>query len=89
MIECVAADSADVENVACPELRLPVPSVAAPSLNVTVPVATEGVTVAVKVTDWLSVDGFSEEVNEVELAACVTIWETTADVLVAVVASPA
>jgi len=51
---CVATDNEDVVYVAIPlPLRVPVPSVAAPSLNVTVPVGVppELVTVAVKVTD--------------------------------------
>src|ERR1035438_3223581 len=43
----------------------PVPSVATPSLNVTVPVAVEGETVAVNVTDWFRMDGFSDEVRDV------------------------
>jgi hypothetical protein len=38
-------------NVAFPALIEPVPIVVLPSLNVTVPVANEGVTVAVYVTD--------------------------------------
>jgi hypothetical protein len=40
-----------------------VPSVVLPSLNVTVPVAVEGVTVAVKVTEEPYNDGFAEEVS--------------------------
>ena len=39
-----------------------------PSLNATVPVAAEGVTVAVNVTVLLYVDGFSDDTTAVELA---------------------
>jgi hypothetical protein len=38
-----------VDNVAVPELSVPVPSEVVPSRNVTVPVAAEGATVAVSV----------------------------------------
>ena len=51
MIECEPTASEDVENVAVPLDNVPVPSVVDPSLKVTVPVADEGDTVAVKVTD--------------------------------------
>ena len=51
----VPTDSDEVENVALPALKLAVPSVAAPSRNVTVPVGVPvagamALTVAVKVT---------------------------------------
>lgn len=48
-----------------PLLRVPVPSVVVPSLNVTVPLAAEGDTVAVNVTDELYVDGFAEDASVV------------------------
>src|SRR5271170_6772075 len=40
-----------------------VPRVVLPSLNFTVPVAANGVTLAVKVSGILTVDGFAEDVN--------------------------
>jgi len=40
-----------VANVALPLVIVPVPSVVLPSLNVTVPVAPDGLTLAVNVTD--------------------------------------
>jgi hypothetical protein len=50
-MECVPTLSVEVVNVACPDpLSVPLPSVVAPSLNVTVPVGFDPVTVAVKVT---------------------------------------
>jgi hypothetical protein len=51
VIECAPAVSVDVVNVAFPLLRVPVPKVVVPSLNVTVPVAADGETVAVNFTD--------------------------------------
>ena len=68
------ADNAVVAKVACPEpFNIPDPKVIAPSLNVTVPVGmpdpADGVTVAVNVTVWPQIEGFSEEVSVVEVAA--------------------
>ena len=62
--------SEEVLYVACPEpFRVPVPSVVAPSLNVTVPVGVPvpelGATVAVNITDCPTVDGFAEEIRVV------------------------
>jgi hypothetical protein len=50
-MECDPPVRVVVVNVAFPALIVPVPSVVLPSLNVTVPVAVEGVTVAVNFTD--------------------------------------
>ncbi len=44
-----------------PLVSAPVPRVVAPSLNVTVPVAVDGVTVALKVTELPYVDGFADD----------------------------
>ena len=70
MIEWEPKARADVENVATPPLSVPVPSVVAPSRNVTMPVGVPPVpvTVAVKVTDWLTVEGLTDEVSAVVLA---------------------
>jgi hypothetical protein len=51
MFECVPTARADVVYVAVPPESVPVPSVVAPSLNVIVPVAAVGITLAVKLTD--------------------------------------
>jgi len=56
--------------VAVPLLIVPVPRVALPSLNVTVPVAFAGVTAAVNVTELPYVDGFNEEVSVTEEEVC-------------------
>jgi hypothetical protein len=76
---CEPSASDDVVNVAMPEpFSVPVPSVAAPSLNVTVSPLPEVIgvppllTVAVKVTDWPYADGFAEDVR----AAVVVPWIT-------------
>jgi len=50
-----------------------------PSLKFTVPVAPLG-TVAVKVTDWLKLDGLGEELRLVVEDAWFTVWETADDV---------
>ena len=80
-----------IEKVATPEpLMEAVPSVVAPSLNVTRPVAVFapaifGVTVAVKVTDCPATEGFAEEVNDVLVVAAdeLTVCATAVEVLVA------
>jgi hypothetical protein len=82
-MECVPTDRVEVPNVALPLLSVPVPSVVEPFLKVTVPVGVPPleVTVAVKVTDWPEVDGFREEVTEVEEVACLTVCVSTGEVL--------
>jgi len=42
--------------------------------NWTVPLAVEGETVTVKETDWLNLEGFSEEASAAELLALFTTW---------------
>ena len=63
MIEWEATVNVEMLYVALPLLSVPVPSVVLPSLKVTVPVAVEGVTVAVNVTEVPYVDGFADEVT--------------------------
>ena len=70
--------SAEVENVATPPLREPLPTGLPPSRNVTVPVGVPdpGATaeaVAVKVTDWPNTDGFAEDVTVVVVSALLTV----------------
>jgi len=69
-MEWLPSDRLEVENVALPLTRVPGPSVLEPSLNVTVPVAVPTVdeTVAVKVTADPKIEGFFEEVTEVDVA---------------------
>lgn len=55
----------EVANVAVPALKVPVPIVAVPSLKITLPPGVPLVllTVAVNVTDWLMVEGLTEEMT--------------------------
>ena len=73
-------ESVEVLNVATPEpFSVPVPSVVAPSLKVTVPVGVpveEGelsVTVAVNVTEAPEQDGLAEEATAVDVLALFTV----------------
>jgi hypothetical protein len=76
VIECEATDSEEVANVAFPLEIVPVPSVVVPSLNVTVPVAADGVTVAVNVTAAPKVVGLLEEDSATEVL--VLAWAVAA-----------
>jgi hypothetical protein len=58
-----------------------VPRVVLPFLNVTVPVAADGVTVAVKVTEEPYVDGFAEEASVTEVVTGLTVCVSAEDVL--------
>ncbi len=91
-MEWVPADRAEVVKVATPPLRVPVPSVVAPSKKVTVPVAgpepDPGVTVAVKVTDWPVLEGFWLEVSAVVVERRFTVWLSAVEVLGLKLASP-
>jgi hypothetical protein len=81
VIECAPPVSVEALNVAFPLLIVPVPSVVVPSLNVTVPVAADGTTVAVNVTDEPYVDGFAEEANVTVEFALFTVWVNVEDAL--------
>ena len=59
-----------------------------PSLNVTVPVAVDGVTVAVKVTEAPYVDGLGLDVTTVAVAAFDTFCVMSADIDAAKFALP-
>lgn len=59
--------------VAIPPARVDVPRAVEPLVKVTVPVVLLG-SVAVNVTDWLKVDGFTEEVRASVGDAFVTVW---------------
>jgi hypothetical protein len=73
VIECDPAVRVDVLRVAFPLLRLPLPKVVLPSLNVTVPVHVEGVTVAVSLTDEPYIEGFAEDDKPVVEFALFTV----------------
>ena len=95
VIECRPCVRAVVANVAFPVASsAPVPSVVAPSRNVTVPVGTvvpeAGVTVAVKVTDCPTVDGLADDVTAVvvDTSAAFTTCDNADDVLAAKLVLP-
>jgi hypothetical protein len=60
-------------NVATPPDNVPVPRTVVSSLKVTVPVAIDGVTVAVKVTESPKFDGLSDDVTPVAVDAWLTV----------------
>jgi len=67
---------------------VPVPRVVLPSVNVTVPVAVVGVTVAVSVTDAPYIDGFADVANVTVVFVLFTVWISAEDVLLLSFASP-
>src|ERR1035438_1672090 len=70
----------EVLKVAIPlPFNVPVPRVALPFLNVTVPAGTPppgavAATVAVNVSDWLYTEGLADELTTVVVAALFTVW---------------
>jgi hypothetical protein len=88
-MECVPTVNVEVVNVADPPLSVPVPSVTVPFLNVTVPVGVPevAVTVAVNVTAWPDVEGFSEDATVV-VGTGFTVCDRGAEVLAVKLASP-
>jgi hypothetical protein len=78
---CTPLLSAVVLYVALPLLRLALPSVFPPSLNVTVPVAAEGVMLAVNVTELPGIDGLPDEEMLRDVLAGLTVCVTADDVL--------
>jgi hypothetical protein len=64
--------SVEVANVATPLLSAPVPRVVEPSRKVTVPVVLVG-RVAVKITDWLKVEGLTDDVSTTAGDALLTV----------------
>ena len=81
-MKCVPTARAEVVREAVPPLRATVPSELTPSKNCTVPVGPEdGLTMAVKVTDWPKTEGSSDEVNAVAVPITPTAWATGEDVL--------
>jgi len=81
VIEWAPSARLEVLIAAEPAESAAVPRDVAPSKNSTVPVAEEGVTVAVSDTLWPTTDGFGELVTDVDDDAWFTVCECTADVL--------
>jgi hypothetical protein len=75
-------------NVTRPPLRVRVARVVVPSMKATEPPGVPppgatALTVAVSVTDWPKVDGFTDDVSVVVVLAWFTVCVSTAEVLVA------
>jgi len=88
VIECEPVASVEMLNVAFPPLSAPVPSAVLPSVNVTVPVAVVGVTVAVKVTDEPYADGFADEISVTVVFPLFTVCVRVVEVLLLSFVSP-
>jgi len=88
VIECGPLASVEVLYVAPPLLIVAVPSVVLPSVNVTVPVAVVGVTVAVNVTDEPYADGFADEARVTVVFVLFTVCVRAVDVLLLSFVSP-
>ena len=89
----VPSGKAVVAKTAEPPLSGALPRLVLPLLNVTAPVAVPPycpvpVTVAVKLTDCPTTEGFTDEVNVVEEPALFTTWLTAVEVLPVKFASP-
>src|SRR2546425_12356028 len=81
-MECAPTAREAVVSVAMPEeSSVPVPRLAAPSRNVTVPVGVPAgeLTVAVRVTGWPKADGFAEETRAAVVAGLFTVSYTAQD----------
>jgi len=92
VIGCEPCVNVLVAKVAIPLApTLPVPNVVDPSRNVTVPVIVPAVvelTVAVKVAEAPTVEGFNDDVTAVAVIVVVTVCVTEAEVLAAKLVSP-
>jgi hypothetical protein len=89
VIACDATLSVVVEQPALPPLKATAEhNVVAPSLNVTLPLGDWPVTVAVNVTFWPNVEGFTEETKAVLLVALLTTCVTVFEVEPALLPSP-
>jgi hypothetical protein len=93
VMECEPALSEEIVSVACPPLKVPVPRLAGPSMNVAVPVgvpaagATE-MTVADNVTGWPTTPGLGKTLTEALVEPWLTVCVREEDVLVAKLLSP-
>jgi hypothetical protein len=79
---CEPVASVALVSDAVPPLRATVPNGVAPSRNCTVPVGLDdGLTVAVNVTACPNVDGFSDEINAVDVVIALIVCVMDEDVL--------
>lgn len=89
VIECIPEARLDVAREALPLLRVALPNSVEPSKKRTVPVAAEGETVALNVTDCPTLDGLRLDVSDAVVFAAFTVCDSSGDVLPVKVASPA
>src|SRR2546426_3072556 len=77
------AREAEVSGAMAEKSSVPVPRLAAPSRNVTVPVGMPAgeLTVAVKVTGWPKTLGFAEEIDATVVGPLFTICDNTDELL--------
>src|SRR5258708_39252252 len=87
MMVCDPTIKVLVVRVVRPPLKVPVPRTVAPSRTVIVPVAPVGA-VAVKVTDWLMIEGLSEDVTTTVGAPLTTVTTTGGEMAGLLLASP-
>ena len=64
-MKCDPAIKVDTGNEAIPPVNETWPRIAPPSIKLTVPVAVDGVTVALRTVSWPATEGFTEDVNVV------------------------
>ena len=88
-MEWEPTESADVDCAATPFAMVALPRLAVPSKNVTVPVAEEGETAAVKVTLVEKAAGLADEVREVPVLIFWMDWVNAGEVPAPKLASPA
>src|SRR5437868_1826881 len=87
-MEWLPVENGAVASVADPPQTAEVPRSAAPSRNCTVPVAADGETVAVSVTDCPNADGLTEELTLTVAVALTTVCVHAAAVLPMKLPSP-
>src|SRR5258708_19847939 len=87
MMVCDPTIKVLVVRVVRPPLKVPVPRTVDPSRNVIVPVARVGA-VAVKVTDWLTIEGLSDDVTTTVGAPLTTVTTTGGETAGLLLASP-
>jgi len=80
-MECEPRAKLEVLRLAIPPLKVPVPRLVEPSMNVIVPVAAEGLTTAAKLTGELTGAGFVDD-DTVTDETCFTVCVSLEDVLV-------
>jgi hypothetical protein len=87
VIVCEPTINVLVVKVVWPLAKVPVPRIVEPSKNVIVPVAPAGA-IAVKVTDWLMIEGLRDDVTVTVGAVFTTVTKTGSEVAGLLLESP-